>query len=175
MARQHAYPDYPDYPGVSSRVKDGRTIYRFRAKGMPQINLPGVPGDFDFRRRRPHQFCILRCRKCGYSMIAPDRPAPFWCSICGFFGKSRKDVKMRVRAIAEGDRPIVDQRTMNLRTGERASLEYATSIGLDVFAGMAALEQDFEADRADLAAGKGISDYAFPSRLGRAKPWKTPQ
>lgn len=28
------------YPGVSSRPKNGKLIYRYRAKGMPEIRLP---------------------------------------------------------------------------------------------------------------------------------------
>ncbi|RAZ89480.1 integrase [Mesorhizobium hawassense] len=36
------------YPGVSSRIKNGRIVYRYRAKGMPEIRLPGNPGDPEF-------------------------------------------------------------------------------------------------------------------------------
>ncbi|MBZ9763305.1 hypothetical protein LB553_20810 [Mesorhizobium sp. CA8] len=36
------------YPGVSSRIKNGKTVYRYRAKGMPEIRLPGNPGDAEF-------------------------------------------------------------------------------------------------------------------------------
>ncbi|RWA60566.1 site-specific integrase [Mesorhizobium sp.] len=36
------------YPGVSSRLKNGKLIYRYRAKGMPEIRLPGKPGDPEF-------------------------------------------------------------------------------------------------------------------------------
>lgn len=36
------------YPGVSSRIKSGRLIYRYRGKGMPEIRLPGKPGDPEF-------------------------------------------------------------------------------------------------------------------------------
>ncbi|RWG87198.1 MAG: integrase [Mesorhizobium sp.] len=36
------------YPGVSSRIKNGRIVYRYRAKGMPEIRLPGKPGDPKF-------------------------------------------------------------------------------------------------------------------------------
>ncbi|TIO48511.1 MAG: integrase [Mesorhizobium sp.] len=36
------------YPGVSSRIKNGRIVYRYRAKGMPEIRLPGKPGDPEF-------------------------------------------------------------------------------------------------------------------------------
>ncbi|TIY09865.1 MAG: integrase, partial [Mesorhizobium sp.] len=36
------------YPGVSSRPKNGKLIYRYRAKGMPEIRLPGKPGDPEF-------------------------------------------------------------------------------------------------------------------------------
>ncbi|RUU58237.1 site-specific integrase [Mesorhizobium sp. M2C.T.Ca.TU.002.02.1.1] len=36
------------YPGVSSRVKNGKVIYRYRAKGMPEVRLPGKPGDPEF-------------------------------------------------------------------------------------------------------------------------------
>ncbi|MER9403393.1 site-specific integrase [Mesorhizobium caraganae] len=36
------------YPGVSSRVKNGKVTYRYRAKGMPEIRLPGTPGDPEF-------------------------------------------------------------------------------------------------------------------------------
>jgi hypothetical protein len=36
------------YPGVSSRIKNGKLIFRYRAKGMPEIRLPGKPGDPDF-------------------------------------------------------------------------------------------------------------------------------
>ncbi|TJW49496.1 MAG: integrase, partial [Mesorhizobium sp.] len=36
------------YPGVSSRLKNGKLAYRYRAKGMPEIRLPGKPGDPEF-------------------------------------------------------------------------------------------------------------------------------
>jgi integrase len=36
------------YPGVSFRLKNGKTVYRYRAKGMPEIRLPGRPGDPEF-------------------------------------------------------------------------------------------------------------------------------
>ncbi|MGX7874103.1 hypothetical protein ACVDG5_016310 [Mesorhizobium sp. ORM6] len=36
------------YPGVSSRLKRGKLVYRYRAKGMPEIRLPGKPGDSEF-------------------------------------------------------------------------------------------------------------------------------
>ncbi|CAN7697306.1 site-specific integrase [Mesorhizobium amorphae] len=36
------------YPGVSSRLKKGKLVYRYRAKGMPEIRLPGKPGDSEF-------------------------------------------------------------------------------------------------------------------------------
>ncbi len=37
-----------DYPGVSSRLKRGKLVYRYRAKGMPEIRLPGKPGESEF-------------------------------------------------------------------------------------------------------------------------------
>ncbi|MBZ9777032.1 tyrosine recombinase XerC [Mesorhizobium sp. CO1-1-8] len=36
------------YPGVSSRVKNGKLLYRYRAKGLPELRLPGRPGDPEF-------------------------------------------------------------------------------------------------------------------------------
>lgn len=36
------------YPGVSSRLKNGKQVYRYRGKGMPEIRLPGRPGDPEF-------------------------------------------------------------------------------------------------------------------------------
>jgi hypothetical protein len=36
------------YPGFSSRIKNGKIVYRCRAKGMPEIRLPGNPGDPEF-------------------------------------------------------------------------------------------------------------------------------
>ncbi|MFI0849026.1 tyrosine recombinase XerC [Mesorhizobium sp. IMUNJ 23232] len=36
------------YPGVSSRLKNGKLVYRYRAKGMPEIRLPSKPGEPDF-------------------------------------------------------------------------------------------------------------------------------
>ncbi|MER9681871.1 site-specific integrase [Mesorhizobium sp. M0184] len=36
------------YPGVSSRIKNGKLVYRYRGKGMPEIRLPGAPGDPEF-------------------------------------------------------------------------------------------------------------------------------
>lgn len=36
------------YPGISSRIKNGKLTYRYRAKGMPEIQLPGKPGDPEF-------------------------------------------------------------------------------------------------------------------------------
>ncbi|MER8955536.1 site-specific integrase [Mesorhizobium sp. M0833] len=36
------------YPGVSSRLKRGKLVYRYRAKGMPEIRLPGQPGGPEF-------------------------------------------------------------------------------------------------------------------------------
>ncbi|RUW85917.1 site-specific integrase [Mesorhizobium sp. M1E.F.Ca.ET.063.01.1.1] len=36
------------YPGVSSRTRNGKTVYRYRAKGMPEIRLPGKPGAPEF-------------------------------------------------------------------------------------------------------------------------------
>lgn len=38
----------PRYPGISSRTKNGRLFYRYRAKGQPEIQLPGKPGDPEF-------------------------------------------------------------------------------------------------------------------------------
>ncbi|WP_292159434.1 hypothetical protein [Mesorhizobium sp.] len=40
---------HPDYPGASSRIKNGKTIWRFRAnRHAPQIALLGQPGDEAF-------------------------------------------------------------------------------------------------------------------------------
>ncbi|MER8593556.1 site-specific integrase [Mesorhizobium sp. M1182] len=36
------------YPGVSSRLKGGKLVYRYRGKGKPEIRLPGRPGDPEF-------------------------------------------------------------------------------------------------------------------------------
>lgn len=36
------------YPDVSLRRKYGKAVYRYRAKGMPEIRLPGSPGDREF-------------------------------------------------------------------------------------------------------------------------------
>ncbi|MFA1622833.1 tyrosine-type recombinase/integrase [Rhizobium mongolense] len=43
MGRAHKYPDHP---GIASRVdRKGEIYWRYRAKGSPEIKLPGAPGD----------------------------------------------------------------------------------------------------------------------------------
>ncbi|THK37678.1 integrase [Ensifer sp. MPMI2T] len=43
MGRPHKHPDYP---GISSKKnRKGETIWRYRAKGRPDVTLPGEPGD----------------------------------------------------------------------------------------------------------------------------------
>ncbi|RWN98196.1 tyrosine-type recombinase/integrase [Mesorhizobium sp.] len=40
---------HPDYPGASSRIKNGKEVWRYRAnRSAQQINLPGLPGEPPF-------------------------------------------------------------------------------------------------------------------------------
>lgn len=63
------------YPGASSRIKNGKTVWRFRAnRHSPQINLPGQPGDEEFETAYRH--AVEGCAGRAEIINMPGRALP---------------------------------------------------------------------------------------------------
>ncbi|MEY9780544.1 tyrosine-type recombinase/integrase [Sinorhizobium fredii] len=64
---------HDNYPGASSRLKNGKTIWRFRGKGKhaKQTNLPGQPGDPEFENAYREATQGVRLPKAGEIVELP--------------------------------------------------------------------------------------------------------